>query len=223
MNLPDWFDTKRKALTVVLIIAALIVGFTFLSRAHAADKGAQGKIAANDQTILPDLSNLKVAGSPWTGLYVGAYGGHAWNDANATEHGDPVSSSQTGWLALGALGFNVQSGKLVFGPEVSYGWIFGELNDNGNDNILNVGGRAGVLANDNLLFYGHASWSRLYTGIGNVDGWQVGPGLEMKIPGTKLSLDFRYAYGQWDVPDYACFEDIESTSHAVLAGIKLNF
>jgi opacity protein-like surface antigen len=56
-----------------------------------------------------------------------------------------------------------------------------------------------------------------------VDGWQAGPGLEMKIPGSKLSLDFRYLYGQWDVPDFACFKDIDATSHTVLAGVKLSF
>jgi opacity protein-like surface antigen len=215
----DWMRTIVVAAVAIIIGTALAVWAT--GAAQAADKGKTGKIAATE-SILPDLTNMKIVG-PWSGLYVGGYGGHVWGEADAICCGQDVSASETGWLALGAIGFNIQSGKIVWGPEVSYGWFLGNLNDAGIDNILNVGGRVGVLANDNMLFYGHASWSRLYTGIGDVDGWQVGPGLEMKIPNSKLSLDFRYAYGRWDVPDFLCFEDIDATSHTVLVGLKYTF
>jgi hypothetical protein len=225
----------KTVLASLMILGLALATLASVGSSLAASPSKQGKIAAAKQTpppaaeeaapVLPDLMNLGKAVGPWSGFYVGAYGGWARGELDVSHGGETVwSGHEDGWLALGAVGFNIQTGRIVFGPEVSYGWFFGDLNDAGIDNILNVGGRAGILAGNDLLFYAHGSWSRLYTsvpGYGQVDGWQAGPGLEFKIPGSKLSFDVRYAYGQWDV-DHECL-DIDATSHTFLAGLKLSF
>ena len=212
-----WDKIKEHVWAAVAVVLLLLVGAFWPQPAKAADNNKQGKIAATNSAFLPDLTNIGKIVGPWSGLYVGAYGGHAIGELS----GD-INDTSDGQIVLGAVGFNVQSGRIVWGPEVSYGWVFGSLNDAGIDNILNVGGRVGVLANDNLLFYGHGSWSRLYTStsVGEVDGWQFGPGVEFKV-GPKLSVDLRYSYGIWDV-DHPCL-DIDATSHVVMAGVKVSF
>jgi len=69
----------------------------------------------------------------WSGLYVGAHGGGAWGKSNwyntASDAafglypdlipGDRTAHNISGWLAGGQLGYNFQSGSLVYGLELS--------------------------------------------------------------------------------------------------------
>jgi outer membrane immunogenic protein len=60
----------------------------------------------------------------WTGPYVGAEGGYGWGSSN---HGDSTgfnsgSFGANGGLAGGTLGFNWQTGPIVFGVEGDMSW-----------------------------------------------------------------------------------------------------
>ncbi len=57
--------------------------------------------------------------APWTGPYVGIDGGYAWGgDSGVTppRYVDPAFTSQ-GWFGGGLIGYNWQSGRLVYGVE----------------------------------------------------------------------------------------------------------
>ena len=55
----------------------------------------------------------------WTGLYVGGQVGYVWGDANHSfSNGAPSDNSEPdGWVGGGHVGYNIQSGRIVFGIE----------------------------------------------------------------------------------------------------------
>jgi len=70
------------------------------------------------------------ASHSWSGFYVGLNGGYAWGNFNIgsvasddpeDENVPPASKISTdGWLGGGQIGFNVQSGRFVFGLEADW-------------------------------------------------------------------------------------------------------
>lgn len=64
----------------------------------------------------------------WTGFYLGGHVGYGWGDTTATPTGivgllvEPFKSSNDGFTAGGTVGYNYQSGGLVFGLEGEWTW-----------------------------------------------------------------------------------------------------
>jgi len=174
----------------------------------------------------------------WTGFYVGAHVGGTWgtteSEIDSIALGPlllngfilPVTSqSYNGFIGGGQLGFNWQSGIVVFGVE-------GEIsatNAKGTAPCLVVlsctseqnwrataAGRLG-LADGRSLYYakGGAAWSHntytanlnllvgLNTEISDTRwGWLVGAGIEHAFAGTGLSMKLEYDFIDYGKKDY---------------------
>jgi Opacity protein and related surface antigens len=147
--------------------------------------------AAASILALPAVADEPVR---WTGFYVGAHAGYGWGDHEGTgvytdANAGPINTldPETGKIDLnGAIGgaqvgFNLQSGRLVYGIEGDFSWagINGRktfISDYDNANQTNAGGdgtadytwdirsninwlstvrgRVGALVSPNLLIYG---------------------------------------------------------------------
>jgi len=56
----------------------------------------------------------------WTGFYAGVNGGYGWGTSDWTS--PAVSVKPKGWLAGGTVGYNWQSGAIVYGLEGDFDW-----------------------------------------------------------------------------------------------------
>lgn len=66
----------------------------------------------------------------WAGPYVGGHAGGAWGNTGTTDShnytGDPtdhISVNGSGVIAGGQIGYNIQRGNIVFGPEADLGYL----------------------------------------------------------------------------------------------------
>jgi opacity protein-like surface antigen len=158
------------------------------------------------------------ASAQWSGCGLGAAGA-IW-DGNLGSA--PIYISTSGTVAGLSVDCNVKHQAFVFGAEVGYDWMLGDLKDLGFDNKLFVIGKIGVLVSPAALLYAHAGWAQLNHAVGKVDGWQGGIGHEFKIPNSPLYLDLRYTYTDWDAGDVG-LTGADANSHEVRFGIKVRF
>jgi outer membrane immunogenic protein len=181
----------------------------------------------------------------WTGGYVGINGGYMWADTEFTNAAGATSkTSPKGWLAGGTLGYNWQSGALVFGVEGDFNWV----DMNGTDasvvcgtncNIKNtwlstVRGRLGY-AFDRWLPYvtGGGAFGRVNFGnaSGTVDetkaGWTAGVGVEYAFLGnwtTKLEyLHVDLGTATCDLSICTSTVNAKYTADIVRAGLNYKF
>jgi outer membrane immunogenic protein len=92
-------------------IIACIVSLQAIGLAHAAD-------ALIPVTAPPTFYN-------WSGVYIGAHGGHAWDRTQGTTanlFNDLTDQKFNGWLGGGQIGINHQIGRVVLGLELSGSW-----------------------------------------------------------------------------------------------------
>lgn len=156
---------------------------------------AFGLIAAAMLAIVA-FSMTSAKAHAWSGCGLQVHGGHAIADASA---GGPLGVSSTGQLAgVSALCDLAIAKTIVVGAFVSAEKAFGDLDTLGVDRSYDVGGRAGFLLGDNVLFYGHAAWTRVEITGGHVDGYKWGPGIEVKLPTSAWSMDARYQMSDLD-------------------------
>jgi outer membrane immunogenic protein len=159
--------------------------------------------------------------SSWTGFYFGAHAGGVWQTvdwADVSLTGERVNNDSSGFIGGGQIGYNVQTGNVVFGVEAS---ISGTTLDDTHrstvnpaavrystdiDTIATVTGRLGIVA-DRALIYVKAGWAGANVGISGRDtalpdsfsiddwrnGWTVGGGVEMKVT-RNVSLGLEYSY-----------------------------
>jgi len=150
---------------VLLAVAAIGLGVT-----HVA--------TAADMPVKPGSRYVEAPQFTWTGFYLGVHGGAGWGnvessaDIGAALAGAgfgglglvlPTSShGVNGFLAGGQLGYNWQSGPIVYGIEGTISWADIEgnapclvgFNCNTKINwIADVSGRIGVAPTQNLLVY----------------------------------------------------------------------
>ena len=107
----------------------------------------------------------------WTGPYLGLYAGRTWGDEDwrSVTFGTKVSPEFGGYLAGGQAGYNVQTGRMVVGVEVDYGFsnaqggkscpnAFYFTCEADVDHLGALTGRLGYTWG-RALFYGKAGWA----------------------------------------------------------------
>ncbi|MBX3595566.1 outer membrane beta-barrel protein [Sphingomonas sp.] len=162
-------------------------------------------------------------------------------DHLSDDNGTP-SSSSSGVVYGGALGYDVRSGNTVFGPEVE---LTGASTDTRTPSLavagdefkldagrdLYAGVRAGVVVGDSTLLYAKGGYTNArvdyrYTNGAvtiadgrNMDGWRVGAGVEQQL-GGKVYLKGEYRYS-----DYGKFKGYNASvdRNQVVAGIGVRF
>jgi outer membrane immunogenic protein len=153
----------------------------------------------------------------WSGFYIGAHGGGGWSDKCFAFGGfDDGCHKGDGWLAGGQLGFNWQTGNVVFGVEVS--GSFADISGSNPaildptdtyharvDSVFLATGRLGW-SWDRVLAYVSAggAWVRdrfeyVDAGFGSSTaretrwGWTVGGGLELGLaPNWSVGVQYNY-------------------------------
>jgi outer membrane immunogenic protein len=190
----------------VLLAAALLLGTS--AYAFAAD--------AVEEVVIAD------AAYDWSGLYVGAQFGYGWGDATTREtsegdDGDPLDYDVDGFFGGAHLGYNFQSGSVVYGAEadLEYADVEGFWdweNTNGLSKRLewqgSLRGRLGY-SFDRVLLYGTAGLAfanvKMEVVEGNAvalsdrewtAGWTAGVGAQYALT-EKLSLTAEYRYSDY--------------------------
>lgn len=174
----------------------------------------------------------------WTGFYIGANGGYAWSNGNSDDFG---RISPEGWFGGGTAGYNVQSGRFVFGVEADA--QAGDISDSGvgpagfakatTDWFGTVRARAGITSGP-ALFYatGGFAWADMdYNVNGFRDdsmetGWVAGGGVEWKLD-DRWSTKLEYQYidlGDQRVADgFGEIEKFDNNFHTVRLGLNYKF
>jgi outer membrane immunogenic protein len=228
---------KAKLLSALSMIAALLA-----APAGAADL-RRAPVKAPPPVPPPYVHN-------WTGFYFGGHIGGGWSDrCLTTEFGEHACSDASGWLGGGQVGWNFQTGQVVFGIEFSGSWSdIGGGNNQGSlpagwafssdgKTLLMLTGRLGY-AVDRSLFYivGGGAWARnsaevIAPGpvVATVDfdrqGWTIGAGFEYAFtPNWSLAAQYNYVdLGSKDVY-FALVDTFGSVSQDVhIATLRLNY
>lgn len=105
-----------------------ILGFALISSALLA---ASGALAADIPMKAPVAAPVMApVAYSWTGFYIGAHAGYNWGRSRAvdvdgynTVVGDAWDFRTKGFVGGGQLGYNLQSGPLVFGIEADLGYL----------------------------------------------------------------------------------------------------
>jgi len=189
---------KRRLLASVGLVALAV------SSALAAD---------TPRSMPPGRAPLYVPYFSWNGIYFGINGGYSWGQWNWTDTVALATGGDFdvgGGLFGGTLGYNWQSGMLVFGIEGDFDWsnIKGStaigcatVCETANDWLATVRGRIG-LGFDRFLPYVSAglAYGRVkgsMAGVGGFSdsnlGWAAGGGLEYAFI-SNLSAKIEYLY-----------------------------
>jgi outer membrane immunogenic protein len=203
--------------------------------AVAADLGDRSKIAHS----VPEAPPSPLT---WAGLYVGAHVGYGWSSIEWQEGAFSGSHDGEGLLAGGQIGFNMQTGRLVYGLEAdaTAGFIEGGNGccDHAVAALYSVRARAGLSSADNRwLFYvtGGAAFADVDYGSqgfgGHSDthfGWVAGAGIERALA-RNLTARLEYLYYDFDslsAPPGALgagATDLDPTIQTVRFGLNFKF
>ena len=185
-------------------------------------------------------------GYNWTGFYAGINGGYGFGKSDWTGTGATAGTSPKGALAGGTLGYNLQTGSMVWGLEgdIDYSWMKGSA--------VGTGACAGIGCETRNSWFGtararvgYAGWDRwlpYFTGgaaFGNVKttsaaavsedktriGWTVGAGIEYALM-TNWSTKLEYLYadlGKSDCSVAACGTATEVSFKANIVRVGLNY
>jgi outer membrane immunogenic protein len=170
----------------------------------------------------------------WAGFYIGAVGGYAKEDASFA----PVS----GGLAGGTIGYNWQTGPVVFGLEADAAWadlsatagIPGLLTATAKvDDLGTVRGRIGY-AFDQVLLYGTGGYAWADTKLSAtvlglsaseshvLNGWTAGAGVEVMFA-PKWSVKAEYLYRSFSSQNYFNVPSGTVNMNSVQVGVNYHF
>jgi hypothetical protein len=165
------------------------------------------------------LGMMTAPAAAWTGCGV-SLGASAM--VGSLDFGGPIDISSSGQRADVGLSCDMRMGTspLVIGAFARYGHFFGDL-DAIIEHQVSVGARAGVLASESALIYGHAAWTRTQvTGLDGINGLTIGPGVEVRLAGSPLYLSLEYGYG---IPDVSEFTSADVRTHEFAARLTWKF
>ena len=176
----------------------------------------------------------------WTGFYIGINGGGGFGRSS---FGDPIFSDRfnvSGGLVGGTLGYNWQSGPILWGLEGDIDWssIRGSV-DCGigischvrNDWLGTFRGRLGYAVSDSLLPYitgglavGNIKSSIDFVGSTNETkaGWTAGAGLEARISGP-WTAKIEYLFVDLGHGDPILGSEAKFHTNVVRAGVNYKF
>ena len=103
-------------------------GFLLATAATGAAAFAPGAMAADLPTKAPAPLVVPPAAS-WAGWYIGLHAGVNWQQGHNTpsaNYGATLTTSSTGFIGGGQIGYNWQSGNFVFGIEADGSWLSGK-------------------------------------------------------------------------------------------------
>jgi outer membrane immunogenic protein len=213
------------------VVLAAIASFSFAPALTAADLGGGPPRRGG----LKDAPVVYEQPFSWSGLYIGGHLGYGWSDVDLGS----VSQDGEGGLAGGQIGYNLQSGRFVFGVEAD---ISGTLVDGSQaccrheiNWLASARGRAGMTINGNrTLLYatGGAAWADIdYAGPGGDGfskthyGWVAGGGVEHMLT-QNLSARVEYLHYSFDDATGTVggiSANVEPTLDTVRAGLNLKF
>jgi outer membrane immunogenic protein len=183
-----------------LLLASVGVLALGISTASAADIARREVMPAKAPVYVSQLYN-------WTGAYVGINGGYGWGSSSFS--GPLVgSSSPTGGLIGGTLGYNYQVGQAVLGLEGDLDWsningstICGGVSCSTRNHWLGTTRVRLGYAADRFMPYvtGGAAFGDINNNIGGLSatstkaGWTVGGGVEAALAGPwTAKLEYLY-------------------------------
>jgi outer membrane immunogenic protein len=217
-------------------IATLALLATSLA-AKAADMPVKGYYKAPPRSVVSYYN--------WTGFYAGVNGGYSWG---SSDWDSPIISTKPkGWMAGGTLGYNWQSGAIVYGLEGDFDWAdvnastaCGAFSCQTKETwFATARGRIGY-AFDRWLPYltGGAAFANVKASstnpvaLGSSDtmiGWTVGGGLEYAFLGNwTAKIEYLYA----DLGKFNCgtscnpalaTDNVSFTQNIVRAGLNYKF
>ncbi len=188
---------------------------------------------------MPTKAPLYAAPYNWTGFYVGINGGGGFGGSSSFSAPFASSSFDTsGGLAGGTIGYNWQTGPLVFGLEGDGDWsgIKGSSTCAGiscslrNDWLATARGRVGY-AFDRFLPYitGGGAFGNVkanISGVGSTDetraGWTLGGGLEFAIAGP-WTAKVEYLYADLGNSSSIAGSNADFKTNIVRGGINYRF
>ena len=221
-----------KGFVTVVLAAAVIV-----PAAQAADLGR------------PSLKDDADYGPPrylWTGFYAGLQAGYAWGESRQTNTTTLVTTGNydfDGFVGGGTLGYNFQSGQLVWGVEtdISYTDVSGSSTvacglgcSSSIDWLWTLRGRLGLDMNGWMPYVtgglavadGHVSTNGSGSSSDTLVGWTAGGGVEVKLD-RNWSVKAEYLYVDLGdmrnpIPGFSIRGDFDEL-HIVRAGINYKF
>jgi outer membrane immunogenic protein len=180
----------------------------------------------------------------WTGFYLGANAGYMWGSAQWTGGSGTFETSPDGWLAGATLGYNFQTGNIVFGIEGDIDYV--DAKGSGaaicstctfkNTWLGTVRGRLGYAFGRWLPYItagGAFGNLEIETGSGEANkmqtGWTAGAGLEYAMWGNwSAKLEYLYVdLGSISCGAATCVAasdtNVDFTANVVRAGINYRF
>jgi outer membrane immunogenic protein len=186
--------------TLPTAFLALTIAVGLAPAALAADLGGAPRGSVKDEPYFAPPVTWS-----WNGFYYGVHAGYGWSDIDWQEGGLNGSHDGSGGTLGGQIGYNWQTGRLVYGIEgdLSAAWIDGGTGccDHSVNWLASIRGRLGLAVNDNrTLLYATAggAWADIdYNGLASFSdthsGWVVGGGIEhMLTPHMSVRAEYLY-------------------------------
>lgn len=224
----------------------------FCSSVIAAAALFAGQAAAADLPVKAPYRTAAPAFT-WTGFYLGANVGYGWGsgDGTITVAGfgtGPVSGSAHGILGGGQIGYNMQTGPIVFGIEADIqgsgakgnvtatapGWAM--VATEKNPWFGTIRGRLGYAFDRMMIYatggglYGDAKLSGVTTASGAFSSsttywtWVVGGGLEqMFLPRWSVKFEYLYAGTPDRAPTPPLTTALTGNAHANIVRVGINY